>query len=177
MSSSNVQAKAHDTVTLAFEADGCVMATWRNLLVVAWAKAATLEISKKLEAVAVELIRTHPQGISSVHVILDKTPLPPADARNHLREITERYAANVACMGTVIDGGGFWASAMRSFLTSLHWLSRRPFKAHYASSIAELADWLPSHHALKTGVIIQPAEFAAVMVQLSKAVRPPTTTK
>jgi|RhiMethySRZTD1v2_1073278.scaffolds.fasta_scaffold12487_10 hypothetical protein len=176
-SSTNAVTGKHDTVTLAFESEGCVMATWKNLMVVAWAKAATLEISKKLETASVELIRAYPQGISSVHVIFDKTPLPAADARNHLREITERYAANLACVGTVIDGGGFWASAMRSFLTSLHWLSRRPFKAHYASSIAELADWLPPPHAQKTGVIIQPAEFATVMAQLSKAVRSSMTTK
>jgi hypothetical protein len=168
--SSNAQATTHDTISVVFEAEGCVMAAWKNVAIVVWATQATLELSQRLEVASAELIRAYPQGISSVHVIADKTPLPGADARNHLREITERYAANLACVGTVIDGDGFWASAMRSFLTSLHWLSRRPFKAHYASSIPELAEWLPTHHALQTGVVIQRAELTAVMLELSKRV-------
>jgi hypothetical protein len=162
-----------DALALVFEAEGCAMATWKNLTLVVWATQATLGLSRQLEVVSTDLIRAHPRGISSVHLIADKTPLPGADARNHLQEITVRYAADLACIGTVIDGDGFWASAMRSFLRSLHWLSRRPFKAHYAGNIAELAEWLPAHHVVKTGVAIQPAELAAVLHDLAKRVRRP----
>ena len=158
VSSSDMRAATHDALALGSNrwlCDGRL----ENVSIAIWATPATLEISKRLEAATFDLIRAYPQGISSVHVILDKTPLPTAEARTHLREITERYAKNVACVGTVVDGDGFWASAMRSFLTSLHWLSRRPFKAHYASSIEELAEWLPPFHAQKTGVVIQPADL------------------
>jgi hypothetical protein len=55
-------------------------------------------------------------------------------------------------MATIIEGNGFWASAMTSFITSLHWMSRKPFKARTATDVAEIATWAPQHHAAKTGV-------------------------
>jgi hypothetical protein len=151
---------------IVYETEGCVMATWRNLAIAVWGTQGTVALAKKLDLMSADFIKVHPEGVSSVNFITKRAPLPDAAAREEFSKITGRYAANVACVGTVLDGSGFWVSAMQSFLTGLHLFSRRPFKTHYCLTIGELARWLPAPHEARTGVSIAAAEFEQVLDSL-----------
>jgi hypothetical protein len=92
---------------------------------------------------------------SSVHLVDARVKLPDADAREVLAQIMRTSARDVACVSVVVDGGGFWASAMRSFITSLSVLAPRSVELHAHASIDQVLAWLPPEHHKRTGVTVQ----------------------
>lgn len=158
---------------IVYDADGCVMATWKNLLLCGWAKQGTVQIVQELGRLAGEFALAHPEGHSSIHIITNQAPLPPPEVRRELEILTRRHADEIACMGIVIDGEGFWAGAMRAFLTGLHWASRRPFQAHYCATLEELSRWLPAPHEARTHTPVSSGELAYLLTELRGRVTRP----
>ncbi len=142
-----------------YDANGLTFATWHNLQFVVWSAQGTLERCAKLEELSAVAVQAHPEGSSSVHVVIQNTPLPEAAARAKLAELTKRFAPQVACIGTVLEGSGFIVSALQSFIISIHALSNRPFKTRTCDSIAEIAKWLPPPHAKRTSVLTDSADL------------------
>ncbi len=141
------------------DADGFVMATWKNLALHVWTIQATPALVAKLDELSTAFVKAHPEGISAVHIIAKNAPLPDKVVREQLRQVSERHAKHVACVCHVVEGSGFWASALQSFLTGLHWLSERSFRLHICSDILAAAQWLPAPHAQRTKVTITTAEL------------------
>jgi hypothetical protein len=139
------------------------MATYKNLTIVIWATQATLPLVEHLGQLSETMIAAHPEGVSAIHVIQNGAPLPTAEARQQLSVLTNRYSPLMACAATLIGGEGFWASAMRGIVTSIHWLERRPFKALTCSTLEEIAAWLPAPHAERTHVVIGQTELLQVL--------------
>jgi hypothetical protein len=159
---------AHSVI---LESEGCSITSWKNVVIVIWATQATMQLAAHLERTSTGFIGKHPEGISAVHVVVNGTPLPDAETRAELNRLTDKYAKDLACFGTVIEGSGFWASAMQSFVTGLHWVSRRPFKSRIGSSLVEIAGWLPAPHAERTGVKFTAAELVRVLTDARARVR------
>jgi hypothetical protein len=122
-----------------------------------------MALAEVLDETSVEFVAKHPEGISAVHIVANGVALPESATRAELNRLTDKYAPSLACFGTVIEGSGFWASAMQSFVTGLHWVSRRPFKSRIGPSMVEIAGWLPGPHAERTGVRFTPTEFIGVL--------------
>jgi hypothetical protein len=162
---------ADDAPTIVHDVPGCVMAVWKNTLITAWGAAGTLPLAVRLGEVSSSLVEAHPEGFSSLHFIVNGAGLPDAAARDALKNVAAQYASHVACLGTVIDGRGFWASAIRSFFTSLLLFSRTPYKAHYAASIPELAKWVVGPHEEKTRVRMLPEELERALVAVRARLR------
>jgi hypothetical protein len=148
---------------LLHDADGFVMATWKNLALHVWTIQATPALVAKLDVLSTAFIKEHPEGISAVHIIAKNAPLPDKVVREQLRQVSERHAKHVACVCHVVEGSGFWASALQSFLTGLHWLSKRSYGLHICSDIRSAAQWLPTQHAKRTNVTIAPVELEEVL--------------
>ncbi len=145
------------------ETDGFVMATWENVAIHVWTVAGTLPLVDALDRLSATFTSAHPEGISAIHIIAKNAPLPPSDVREALQEVTKRYALRVACVCHVVEGSGFWASALHGFLTGLHWITRGPFRLHICSDIAAAARWVPAPHAEATKVPIGVAELEEVL--------------
>lgn len=161
---------------LYFTAPGCVMATWNNISLVIWGTQATLPLVERLTALSNELVRQHPR-LSSVHVILDQAPLPSGEARAKLTKLTERFDPNLACVLTVILGSGFWNSAMRGFITGLHWIVSPRYKVLTCGTVKEGATWFAPLHTEHTGLAVDSAQLEQVIEQLlgrlERSVAPP----
>ncbi|HVW30292.1 MAG TPA: hypothetical protein VHC69_33270 [Polyangiaceae bacterium] len=157
------RASLFEPPSVIYEEPGFLAATWRNVGIVVWGKQATPSLAKKLEQFSDDLLARNPNGISAIHVITSTAALPDSATRAELDRLTNKYAKDLAVMGTVIEGTGFWASAMTSFITSLHWMSRKPFKVRTASDAADIANWAPPHHAAKTGVRFTPDELGRAL--------------
>jgi hypothetical protein len=151
-----------------FETDGFVMGTWKNVAIHVWTKRATLPLVDKLEALSASFVAMHPEGISSIHIIAKNAPLPSGEVRDRFLEVANRFAKQLACIGHVVEGSGFWASALQSFLTGLHWLSRRTFEFRICSSISAVAYWLPELHAQRTGVTFEGGELEQAVEQVRR---------
>jgi hypothetical protein len=67
------------------------------------------------------------------------------------------------CVGIVVGGTGFWASAIRGLITGLRSASSREYPLKLAGSIDELVSWLPEPHFKRTGIALDPAEFARAL--------------
>jgi hypothetical protein len=144
-------------------ADGFVMATWKNVAIHVWTVEATIALVEALDRLSATFTGAHPEGISAIHIIAKNAPLPPAHIREELGKVTKRYANRLACVCHVVEGSGFWASALHGFLTGLHWIARGPFRLHICSDIPAAARWVPAPHAEVTKVPIGIAALEEVM--------------
>jgi hypothetical protein len=81
---------------------------------------------------------------SSVHVLYNRPELPEKRVRDEMARVTEDYADRTIASVLVLNGEGFWASAMRGLATSLHFLGskRTHFKFRVCASVAQAATWL-----------------------------------
>jgi hypothetical protein len=127
---------------------------WRNVIIASWfghpaSAPAVLHLATITEQV---LERLGPGRVSYVHLVPSGLALPDAQTRAAFLEITHKHAANTACVAVVIAGSGFWASAMRSFVTGFRMLAPRLFALRISAAVPELLPWFPEEHARFTGV-------------------------
>jgi hypothetical protein len=119
-------------------------------------------------AMSASLIKAHTK-ISIIQVIPDSTALPTDEAKDLLLKMTEAGGQSLACLVYVMSGEGFWASAMRSYLTSVHWVRHRPFVPRILETIEDVAFWLPSVHRERTGVDVPAQELLEVLTECMNA--------
>jgi hypothetical protein len=157
--------------TLFYDDGRCVMAAYKNVSVFVWGTQATLPLVDRLAAVGEHLRKSYPGGNSTVHVILKDVAPPDGDVRAKLQMLTERYASKLACNAAVIEGGGFWASAMRGLITSFHWLKGRRFKSCTCATLDEVAAWMPGPHLEMTSIELDTTELLQVFKMIRQRVR------
>lgn len=149
-----------------YQTEGCVFAGWHNVLIAIWTTQGTGPLAQKLGEYARPFSKAHPEGFSNVHIIGKKPPLPTSEAREKLLSLMSDFADNVACIGTVLEGSGFWASAVRSFIVGLRLVAPRTFEMQTYASVPELIKWLVPPHAARTGVALDPVELERVLASL-----------
>jgi hypothetical protein len=159
--------------TLVHDSQGLTMATWKNVALHVWTAQATPVVVDALDGLSAAFTSTHPEGVSAVHILANGIPLPEADVRERLRQVTSRYAEHLGCVCHVVEGSGFWASALHSFLTGLHLLARGPFRLHICSDIAAAARWVPGPHMRRTNVSIVSAELEEALTDLRRTAKTP----
>jgi len=157
--------------TVLYEEPGFVVGAMRDVMFVLWATRATTQTAQKLEQVGRSLIAAHGK-ISSIHVAMNAVPLPEAPAREALQGVTLRLGADTIAVAVVLIGHGFWASALRAFVTSLRWggASLVPFKVHVCDSTLDAAVWLAPQHSAHSSL---PASAEELEAGLSELLRHP----
>jgi hypothetical protein len=110
------------------------------------------------------ITRLNGERCSSVHLVNTRVKLPDADARDVLAKIMRDSVKSVACATVIIDGGGFWASALRSFITGLRVLAPGSIDLHAHASIAEVLAWLPAEHFKRAGTQVDAAQLERLLV-------------
>jgi hypothetical protein len=141
---------------------------WQHLHIIVWYGAAGGDT-------AANLGRMTPKPApgtrrSDIHIVVEGTGLPHADARAGLGQLMREMQDDLACLGVVIEGGGFWASAMRSAVTGLGLMAPKglPFRA--LASIEDLIAWLPKEHRRRTGVTTDAVAFRRVLKEARASV-------
>jgi hypothetical protein len=136
----------HTATQIVHESDGCVIAVWQDISICIWGRSATLPLVLHLESVRERISSQYPRT-SSIHVLVNDAGLPSPEARKKLEEITVKSEARLIGVATVVTGSGFRVSALRGFLTGIHWLQRRPYSAEVSGSIREAVNWLAPLHS------------------------------
>lgn len=164
--------EARAALDIAFQQrDEIVIASWRNVAIVVWGAQATLPSVRKVGAMTADLVKTYGK-ISFVQVIPDNVPLPTPEARTALLKQTERGMPFLACLASILSGEGFWASAMRSYITNVQWVRQRPFQPRICANAHEAAAWLPSCHNEKTTVSVSTPELLEVLLVCTSGRKP-----
>ncbi|HEX6239256.1 MAG TPA: hypothetical protein VFZ61_00125, partial [Polyangiales bacterium] len=104
----------------------------------------------------------------ALHVIHPGVGLPTSDVRVALVAAMKRYADVLGCMGIVLLGAGFWASAMQSALTGIRMLAPvGGSQLRISSSVTEIIAWLVAGHEKQTGERLSDPALLAAFEQLS----------
>lgn len=160
-----------DAPAILLDEPGCLMASWRNITIVVWGAPATLARVDRLARIGMDQLRSYPHGGSTIHLVIDGSPLPDAEGRAALQAVAAQFEDKLACVLTVLAGSGFWASAMRGLVTSLHWLRTTKYLARISASHGEVASWFCEHHTQRTKVYVGTSEYNRVLDALLAATR------
>ena len=123
-----------------------------------WFGPADAAAARALARVTSDVIaRQQGQRFSNVHLIDRRVRIPDAETRGVLVQLGHETAGHLACVGVIIEGEGFWASAVRGVITGLRVITPS-LDIHAHASIAQVLNWLPSEHEKRTGVPIDRAQ-------------------
>jgi hypothetical protein len=156
--SSNASKRPLEVETL-LKADGLTLHGWRNIQIASWTAQGTIPLVEQLAEHSRRFHHRHPEGVSVVHLISKGPALPEAPTRERLKTLMEANAKTLACVAIVLDGRGFWASAVRSFLVGLRLVSPRTITMQVFSTSQEVAAWLPEIHFQRTNVKVEASEL------------------
>lgn len=166
-------AATHVTVTERHGYRGKYVAyQWQNVAIIAWFDGPTMESLRSFERGSQAMIDEHPEGMSSVNILVPGGVLPTAAERRELSRILDSQAPHVACSAYVMRGDGFFAGAMRGLLTALQLLQRKTFPQHVFSDYAPVVKWLLPLHAERTAQTLDSNELLAALRQVDAACMP-----
>jgi hypothetical protein len=140
------------------------LAMYKNVNIFVWVGAARGDITDRFMQIVAAQMPHHPNGLSTVHVMTHLSAPPSAEARRGFAEIAKRFLHSVVSVSLVIEREGFWGSAMRSAVTGVQLLLQRadyPVKVH--ASVEETAQWMPTQHAARSGIKLDPGEFLTAL--------------
>lgn len=143
------------------------MGYWHDTAIVVWATQATVPLITEFSRLAEVMMERHTRA-STVQILAPGSTIPTPDARVALNEVIARYADRLIGCAAIMEGSGFWASMMRSFLTGLQLFQRNGWKTKFCSTPTEAAQWLAVLHASELGVTIAPEQLIAAIVELRR---------
>jgi hypothetical protein len=135
------------------------MYTWKNVIAVIWRGEATEGCVRRISHATVRLTAGWPSGFSCVHVTHEGGGLPSSGARSVFIEMMGRHGGNVAGVGVVLKGNGFWASAVQGAVTGMRMLSPKSFPLRVEHTVRPVAQWLAPMHTERTGTTVHPSEL------------------
>jgi hypothetical protein len=138
-----------------FEPGHFCCSIWQNISILIWADRATKEALGRIQRVTKHLIEAYPNGHSNVAFVLDGVRPPTPEAREiFTRILYNERVSDLKCLAVVLEGGGFWASTLRSAITNMQLESRRTTAMAQYTTIDEVAAWMASVHSERTGVTV-----------------------
>lgn len=135
-------------------------------MITCWSQRATGPAIAKVTQLREQMDREHPEGVSVVYLIANDAGLPTPEARAGVKELMARFSNKRACLAILVQGEGFWASAMRAVITGVRILVPLKFPMQIFNDVNELVGWLPERHERQTGVRVAPNELGAVLERL-----------
>lgn len=145
---------------------------WENLTILVWIDQADLEAIKTILTLNQKVIRRYPQGHSTINFILDGLQPPTPEARDAVKYLYQKEKSGIACIVNVLEGTGFWASALRGSFTGIKLETQGSVALRIYNSIDEAIAWLPSEHEKRTGVRLDPQQLRTVLIAARKHAAP-----
>jgi hypothetical protein len=144
--------------TLSVERGRCHFSAYRNISISVWVGQATVPAVHAAQRAAKEMAARFPNRHSAVSFVLDGLPGPVPEALPLLAKVMGQRGA-LACVATVLEGSGFWASGLRGMLNNSHREGGGGVLLKIGTTIEDVADWLSEHHYDETGVALTPAQL------------------
>jgi hypothetical protein len=157
-----------DVLRVMFHApDHFTVAHWGGVALVNWVAKADGTAMGRVHTELRRFVGENPGGVSFIHVTHDGVGLPDAGGRQELAEMMTEFAEVTVCVGVLLVGNGFWASAMQSMLTGMRLLAPpRRWQMRFAARETEIAEWVANAHTQRTQRATAPDELAAMLQQL-----------
>lgn len=141
--------------------------SWLNVEIVHWYGRPTGVAAKTLWTLTNKLLEDAGDDtrISFVHVVSNEVGMPDAETRNVLVESSKQHETRIGVAALVVNGTGFWASALRGVATSITILIPKTVQVRICGSPEELIPWFPTEHERRTGVAIEADAFVHVLAK------------
>jgi hypothetical protein len=152
---------------LAIEAGTYGFYRWQNVAINVWSGQPSLAAVQVLSELTERSLSECPGGIASIHWLDSGVGLPTAEVRVRLGELARRYPKHVSCVGVLLQGSGFWASATRSALTGVMLLAPRTFALRFFGDVGELSAYIAREQAQRGAPIDAESLMAAIEDALS----------
>ena len=156
-------------VVLDAEPGEFAVGAWKNVLIVVWRTQATAPLVERLDRAIASLASRQPGLRSNVHVIAEGAALPTPEARAGFVALMKRNADQLACISIVVDGRGFWSSALRAALTGIRLVTPRSFHYRLVASVEETLRSLPLEHEERTGVRLDANQLRTAIAAAQRA--------
>jgi hypothetical protein len=145
---------------------------WRDIVLATWESRADMPGVARLDKIGQNLRAAHPgKRYSTIHVVLEGVDLPTPAARAGFLEIMKNQADHIAAVGVVIQGSGFLASALRSFVTGMRLLSPTSYAFRLHSTTLEVLRWLPTEHRRRTGEEIDVRQLDRILAPFASRLK------
>ena len=132
-------ARSSELALLAREPKCYAFYRWQNIAINVWATQPSAAAVDVLSELTERSLMECPGGIASIHCIAQGAGLPLPDARARLGELARRYDKHLLCVGVLLQGDGFWASALRSALSGIVLLAPRGYTLRFYGDVQELS--------------------------------------
>jgi hypothetical protein len=143
---------------------------WKNVAITVWFGPATMASLAVFEKGCRSNCAQHPEGISSVHILVPGgRSMPSAEARAQVGRIMRENAQSTVAAAALVPGDGFWASALRSMMTAILMLAPRSMAFRMFGDLDQLAQWLGPLHSRATGVVVEPSELLRVLQYVQRS--------
>ena len=111
---------------------------WHNVVISVWLSPVTEEVIPVLEQGCRLRAAAHPEGMSTVQIIVPSGGgLPSSEARSGFSRIAREYGHLSPVNAVVIPGSGFWASAQRGLVTAFSLLTPRGSRLRMFATMPE----------------------------------------
>jgi hypothetical protein len=137
-----------------------------NVVVVSWRGPIDVAAVAQFGQVAHDLKeRAGPVRHSYIHLMTERVQLPDSSARNEVGKLLPSLTEHVGVVVVVLDGSGFWVSALRGFVTGVRVLAPRNFDIRAESSLENMLSWFPAEHLKRTGVNISREQLDQLVLE------------
>lgn len=154
----SLQAQRSDEVMIVGECPGAFRTGMlQNITCTAWYGRLDGRSAEALVHVTRDVM-TRLRGVrgSSVHLLDPSIGFPESSARECLAALSRESVGHLACVCVVLHGDGFWASAIRGFLTGMHTIAPNMFDIRASATTDQVLAFLPAEHRKRTGVQVTP---------------------
>lgn len=141
------------------------LSQYRNLSIMVWVGRADGAAIQRVRVLSHQLIAKYPDGHSNVTIILNGCPPPTEEARVAFNYVFDGRISDLRCMAMVLEGEGFWASALRSMVTGVRNVTANTFTVKLFSELGQASEWLPAEHLAGTGVALTSAELLSALTE------------
>ena len=137
-----------------------------NVVAVSWRGPMNDAAVEQLGRVAIDLKESAgPVRHSYVHLMTERVQLPDANTRNEIAKILPALTEHVSVVVVLLEGSGFWSSALRGFLTGVRVLAPRNFDIRAESSITNVLSWFPAEHEKRSGVAFSREQLEYLLLE------------
>lgn len=147
-----------------FERGRFALSRWKNLSIVVYATGADGAMLARISKLTPLLRKEFPGGHSNLAFILNGCPLPTEEAQQAIVAAYKNPESGLSCASVIVEGEGFWASALRSTVIGMRLQAER-IRLGLHSSISEMLEWLPGEHEKGTGLALNKTQLLRIVTE------------
>ncbi len=159
----SISPATNDVTPLRYERGHVSASVYQNISIIVWVSHATVPAVQALQEVSKAMIKRFPHGHSSMSFVLDGVGVPTPEAQVLLqRSLGTR--SQVSVTGIVLEGSGFWASALRGMISNSHREAQANSALKIMTSLDSLVGWFCEEHGARTRVELAPMALRDVLM-------------